>query len=164
LRILRFARTSRCAIVASGTMNARAISAVVRPVSVRNVSATRASNASAGWQQVKTSRSRSSAISSGGSSPTGSAASSRSLAAPTFSRRNRSTARLRAVVVSHAPGLRGTPSTAHRVMAVANASCAHSSARSQSPVSPISVATTWPHSSRNAAATAAVGSITPRSA
>ena len=58
--ILRLARTSRWAIVGSGTRNARAISAVVRPPSVRSVSATCASVASAGWQQVKISSSRSS--------------------------------------------------------------------------------------------------------
>ena len=51
-RIFRFARTSRCAIVASGTRNARAISSVVSPPSVRSVSATCASSASAGWQHV----------------------------------------------------------------------------------------------------------------
>ena len=43
-RILRFARTSRCAIVAAGTRNARAISSVSRPPSVRSVSATCASS------------------------------------------------------------------------------------------------------------------------
>ncbi len=58
--ILRLARTSRCAIVGSLTRNARAISPVVRPPSVRSVSATRAGIASAGWQHVKISRSRSS--------------------------------------------------------------------------------------------------------
>ena len=58
--ILRLARTSRWAIVGSATRNARAISAVVRPPSVRSVSATCASTASAGWQQVKISSSRSS--------------------------------------------------------------------------------------------------------
>ena len=47
-------------MVASGTRKARAISSVVSPPSVRNVSATWASSASAGWQQVKTSSSRSS--------------------------------------------------------------------------------------------------------
>ena len=52
-RILCFARTSRLAIVASGTRNARAISSVPSPPSVRRVSATWASSASAGWQQVK---------------------------------------------------------------------------------------------------------------
>ncbi len=49
-------------MVSSLTMNARAISAVVSPASVRSVRATRASSASAGWQQVKISRSRSSAM------------------------------------------------------------------------------------------------------
>ena len=47
-------------MVASLDKNARAISAVVRPASVRSVSATRASSDSAGWQQVNISRSRSS--------------------------------------------------------------------------------------------------------
>ena len=42
----RFARTRRWAIVASGTRNARAISAVVRPHRLRSVSATWASRAS----------------------------------------------------------------------------------------------------------------------
>ena len=41
--ILRFARTSRCAIVDSDTRRARAISLVVRPPRVRRVRATRAS-------------------------------------------------------------------------------------------------------------------------
>ena len=50
-------------MVGSVTRNARAISAVVSPASVRSVSATRASSGSAGWQQVKISRSRSSAMS-----------------------------------------------------------------------------------------------------
>ncbi len=59
-RILPLARTRRCAIVGSGTRNARAISAVVSPPSRRRVSATWAELPSAGWQQVKISRSRSS--------------------------------------------------------------------------------------------------------
>ena len=50
--------------VGAGTRKARAISSVVSPQTVRSVSATCASGASAGWQQVKISRSR--------SSPTGS--------------------------------------------------------------------------------------------
>src|SRR5439155_5639088 len=61
-RILPFARTSRCAMVAVGTRNARAISSVSRPPRVRRVRATCASSASAGWQQVKMSRRRSSGI------------------------------------------------------------------------------------------------------
>ena len=48
----------------SAVRKARAISAVLSPASVRSVSATRAGNGSAGWQQVKISRSRSSGISS----------------------------------------------------------------------------------------------------
>ena len=59
-RIFAFARTSRCAIVAVGNMNAPAISSVVNPQTVRKVSATCASAASAGWQQVKIRRKRSS--------------------------------------------------------------------------------------------------------
>ena len=58
--IFCLARTSRLAIVGSLARNARAISAVVSPASVRRVSATRASSDSAGWQQVNISRSRSS--------------------------------------------------------------------------------------------------------
>lgn len=77
---LRLARTSRCAIVASGTMNARAISSVVRPPSVRSVSGTCASSASAGWQQVKMSSSRSSGIVVSG--PMGSSATGRTSTAP----------------------------------------------------------------------------------
>ena len=61
---VRLARTMRCATVGSGTRNARAISSVVRPPSRRSVSATRASVDSTGWQEVNTSRSRSSPTSS----------------------------------------------------------------------------------------------------
>ena len=60
--ILRFARTIRLPIVGSATRKARAISPVVMPPSARSVSATRAGISSAGWQQVKISRSRSSTI------------------------------------------------------------------------------------------------------
>ena len=58
--IFFLARVTRAAIVGSGTRNARAISAVVRPHTSRSVSATCASRARAGWQQVNTRRSRSS--------------------------------------------------------------------------------------------------------
>ncbi len=58
--ILRLARTIRCAIVASLVIKARAISIVVSPATARSVSATWASLESAGWQQVKINRSRSS--------------------------------------------------------------------------------------------------------
>jgi hypothetical protein len=51
--ILRRALVSRWMIAASETRKARAISAVLSPQTVRRVSATCASVASAGWQQVK---------------------------------------------------------------------------------------------------------------
>ena len=60
--IFRLALVSRFAMAGSATRNARAISAVLSPPSVRRVSATRAAGSSAGWQQVKISRSRSSGI------------------------------------------------------------------------------------------------------
>ena len=69
--ILAFARVIRCPMVVSCTRKARAISGTVSPPTMRSVSATRVSIASAGWQQVKISRSRSSSMEprgSGGSS------------------------------------------------------------------------------------------------
>ena len=57
-----FARTMRCCMVATGTRNMRAISSVLRPPTMRSVSATCASRERTGWQAVKTSRSRSSSI------------------------------------------------------------------------------------------------------
>jgi hypothetical protein len=51
-------------MVASGTRKARATSAVDSPARYRRVIATRVSGASAGWQQVKNSRSRSSQMTS----------------------------------------------------------------------------------------------------
>jgi hypothetical protein len=134
------------------------------PHSVRRASATWASNASAGWQQVNISRSRSSGTSGSGSARSDggqSMATSRSFAAPTAFRRNRSMARLRAAVVSQAPGRRGIPSRGQVCAASANASPAHSSARSQSPVTLIMVATSCPHSSRNDSASAAATSTAP---
>ena len=123
--ILRFARTIRLPIVGSATRNARAISPVVRPPSARSVSATRAGISSAGWQQVKISRSRSSTIvlsssmvgSSCWASRRVSSASRSARSATDRSRRRRSIARRRAAVVIHAPGLAGTPSRRHAVTA-----------------------------------------------
>ena len=152
--ILRLARTSRWAIVASPTRNARAISGVDRPPSVRNVSATCASVANAGWQQVNSSSKRSSPIVASVMSPITSSSeeagtsSSRVLSASTRSRRMRSMARRRAVVTNHATGSDGSPSTGQRSAAIAKASCAASSARSTSPRKPISAARTRPHCSR----------------
>lgn len=53
--MLCFARLTRCAIVASGIMNAFAISAVVRRPTARNVSASCEGAESDGWQQRKSS-------------------------------------------------------------------------------------------------------------
>ncbi len=148
--ILRFARESRRFIVSSGTRKARAISSVVSPPSARNVSATCASSASDGWQQVKISSSRSSGklVSSISSSTASGTSSRRVFSASVRSRRRRSIARLRAVTVSQAPGLGGVPSRGQRSAAAANASCAASSARSKSPRKPTRLARTRPHSSR----------------
>ena len=51
--MLCLARLIRCAIVASGTRNALAISAVVRPPTARSVSAIADAGDSAGWQHMK---------------------------------------------------------------------------------------------------------------
>src|SRR5205823_12611551 len=129
------ARAIRRAIVVSCTRKARAISATVRPPSRRRVSATRASVASAGWQQVKTNLSRSSStgpVGSGGlSSYTMRAA--WCLASRCDSRRSQSIALRVAVVASQPPGLGGTPSRGHRSAAATNASAVASSATSRSP-------------------------------
>ncbi len=109
--IFFFARVRRAAIVASVARNACAMSGVATPHTSRNVSATCDSCDSAGWQQTKISRRRSSGISSGseisassGSSRSGSLVSSVVRRCIAFS------ARRRATVVSHAPGRSGTPS------------------------------------------------------
>src|ERR1700677_1610164 len=147
--ILVFARVRRRFIVSCGTRNARAISGVLRPATARSVSATCASVASAGWQQVKMSSSRSSGITvTACSAVSVGTSSSRSLVASTRSRRRRSIARLRAVVTSQAAGCSGGPTSRQRCAAIANASAAASSARSKSPKEPASAATTRPHWSR----------------
>ena len=161
--ILRLARTIRLPMVGSATRNARAISPVVMPPSARSVSATRAGISSAGWQQVKTSRSRSSTIVLSSSMDGSSCSASRRVSSASRSarsatdrlRRRRSIARRRAAVVIHAPGLAGTPSRRQTVTAASNASCTASSASWKSPTCRISVASTIARSSRNAPATAA---------
>ena len=153
---MRLARTMRCAMALSLLRKARAISAVLRPPRLRRVSATRASIASAGWQQVKISRRRSSAISpspspgtaSGSACSASSRSSAASLSRSTPSRRRRSIARLRATWVIQAPGLAGTPSRGQRSRATTKASWTASSATSKSPVTRISVATARPDSCR----------------
>ncbi len=66
--MLCFARLMRCAIVASGTRNACAISAVVRPPTARSVSAIADGGVSAGWQHMKSSASVSSCVGTGSES------------------------------------------------------------------------------------------------
>src|SRR5579859_623676 len=149
-RILALARTSRWGMVVSGTRNACAISAVVSPPSSRRVSATRAAAPSAGWQQVNISRSRSSRTgpSSSGSSWACSSAAWAYLSSRAASRRSRSMARLRAVVMIHPAGLGGSPADGHRLAASANASWTASSAVSMSPKTRVRTATARPYSSR----------------
>ena len=148
----RFARTSRCAIVGSGTRNACAICAVVSPATSRSVSATRDSAASAvaagedEREAVVGDRAHVVLLGRQRLEPCEQLrlAGERLLAAEPVD------ARLRAVVMTHAPGLRGVPSRGQRSSAVANASCTASSARSRSPRTRVRTATARPHSSRNA--------------
>ena len=105
--IFRRARVSRCTIAASDTRNPLATSAVLNPHTVRSVNATCASWDRAGWQQVNSSRSRSSSCCSTGSDTWA------SFARNAVRRRSTSTARRRAAVHNQAPGRSGTPSTGH---------------------------------------------------
>src|SRR5438445_6544913 len=163
--ILRLARARRCAIVGSATRKDLATSLVERPPSSRRVSATCASMESAGWQQVKMRRSRSSCTGPSSSSVPGSSlpgestATSLSSSCPRGSRRRRSMARLRAVVVIQPPGLGGRPSAGHLRKATANASCTASSATSMSPKTRIRAATDRPDSSRKIRPTSAPSSL-----
>ncbi len=98
-----FASRARCAARSSvpATRNARAISSVVRPPSRRSVSATRASVESTGWHAMKTSRSR--------SSPMSSSIAASNVGDRVFVRRLRSRGRARRACVS-ASSLRRTRS------------------------------------------------------
>ncbi len=136
-RSVFLALTMRCAIVASPTRKARAISSVVSPPISRSVSAARASRDSAGWQATKirlrssspTSSSIAASMSSVPASPSSSPRPiSACLSARIRSRRNPSIARRFAAAISQAPGLRGTPLRGHSASAEASASCARSSA------------------------------------
>src|SRR6478672_8466220 len=152
-RILALARTSRWAMVASGTRNARAISAVVSPPSSRSVRATWAAGDRAGWQQVNSSRSRSSRTgpSSVGSSGCRWACSSAAWAwrsSRVASRRSRSIALFRAVVMTHPGGLGGVPVRGQVRRAAANASWTASSAASMLPRTRVRTATARPYSVR----------------
>ena len=121
------ARNTRCRIVRSLTRNASAISAADRQVRLDRLSATCASIGSAGCAQANIISSRSSAMSSASGTRSGGSravclAISRSFSASTSARLARSMARFLAVVMSHAIGLPGTPSTGHRTRARAKAS------------------------------------------
>src|SRR5882757_11460864 len=159
--ILRLARTRRTAMICSVTRKDLATSLVERPPSSRRVSATWASVDRAGWQQVKMRRSRSSSTGPASSGMPGSlmlgerTATSLSSSRPRDSRRRRSMARLRAVVVIQPPGLGGRPSSGHLDAAMANASCTASSATSMSPKTRIRAATDRPDSSRKIRPTSA---------
>ena len=113
---------------------------VVSPPSSRSVSATRASVGSTGWQAMKTRPSRSSPIvvverGRRGPGPAARRARASRRAACVLARRasarrrSWSIARCLAVVMSHAPGLSGTPVAGQRSSAATSASCARSSAR-----------------------------------
>ena len=125
------ARPMRLAMVASGTRNARAISAVVSPPTARSVSASWEGTGSTGWQHIS-SRARE-------SSCPGGAWSDGSRAATAASRRRRArtlrhsstTARL-AAVTSHDRGLLGTPSVGQCFAAATRASWTASSQTAKS--------------------------------
>ncbi len=168
--LVRFflARTIRWATVDSETRNARAISSVLRPPSIRSVSAMRASVESTGWHAVKTSRSRSSPMSSSSAvSRSGSVSSwtssswpsSSCLRSSTLLRRMWSTARFFAVAISQAPGLSGTPVSGHRSSAATRASCASSSASPTSRTTRATPAITRADSIRQTASIARCASV-----
>ncbi len=107
----------RCAIVASGTRNARAISAVVRPPTARSVSATCDAGESAGWQQRNSSVERVVLLDRRLVAGAGATPARRTWAAAVSSRRRRacslrssSVSRRDATVISQPRGFSGTPS------------------------------------------------------
>src|SRR5215510_1419521 len=147
LTTLRLARTMRCARVCSLTRKARAICGVVRPITARRVRASRASGASAGWQQAKSSAIRSSVP------PRSTDGSTRAASASCRPRRRiRSRALRCAAVVSQAAGRSGAPSRRQAVRASTTAPCTASSAMSKSRKRRYRAATRRPDSSRSVAA------------
>ncbi len=139
-RMLCLARVIRRVMVASGTRNARAISAVVRPPTARRVSAICEAGDSAGWQHMNSrisvssvsaaERSAAGTTSSSGSSRRATVSSRRRRAA---SARSRSVSRRDATVTSQPRGLSGTPCSGHCSEAASSASCTASSAASKWP-------------------------------
>src|SRR5216684_1567217 len=132
LLMLCLARLMRWAIVASGTRNAFAISAVVRPPTARSVRASCEGTDREGWQHRK----RSVRVSSCAASP--SAGSSMAVAISSrrrraLSLRHASTRRREATVMSHDRGLSGAPVLGHWSVAASKASCTASSQASNCP-------------------------------
>ena len=163
--IFFFARTRRCAIVGSGTRNARAISGVWRPPRSRSVSATWALCPSAGWQHMKIRPSLSSLH--GSLIPPllvgVDCGEIERLHLPSWreaSRRNRSIARFLAVVTIQPAGFGGTPVSGQRSDATRNASWTASSATSMSPKRRTRVAIAWPDSSRKTCSTVSAAADT----
>src|SRR4051795_6317130 len=154
-RRVRLARLIRCAIVASGTKKASAISRVVRPPTARSVSATWEAGASSGWQQQKSRKRVSSPSSVATDRGSAYVVSSRRCLAAWL--RRASTSRRVATVVSQARGSRGGCSGQTR-SASSRASCSASSATSKS--SPLR---TRPASTRGTRARSAPSSSRPRS-
>ena len=145
----------RCASVRGEVRKAFAISSVVNPHTSRKVSATCASGARDGWQQVNIRRSRSSSRLSSSSDDSAELdcasryRTSSSCDASNLARRRRvSMALNRAVEINHGRGLPGTPLLGHTLSAAAKASCIASSARSKSPSKRIRVARIRPESTR----------------
>ena len=183
-RILRFARTSRWAMVGSGIRNEAAISAVGSPHTERSVSGTRTAGSRAGWQQARIRPSLSSAVDAGSPAPgshpgamsAGHAAPARpaapaaaqpsapscmaaaSFSARRLSRRSRSVALCRATPASQARGWSGTPPAGHWARAAAQASCTASSAISRSPTWRATIATAAHQWARK---TSSYGSLSP---
>ncbi len=121
----------RWATVASGTRNARAISAVPNPPTARNVSATWETGVSAGWQHSssRVSVSSTAGTCSGSGGTRAATTSSRRLRADSL--RHSSVSRRDATVISHPLGLSGTPSAGHWTDAASNASWTASSQESK---------------------------------
>src|SRR3954469_2897764 len=161
--MLFFARLIRGAIVASGTMNARAISPVVRPPTARSVSATCDAGVTAGWQHRNSSVNVSSASGAASTSAPGATSSSGPAIAATLSSRRRRALSLRnwsvsrrvATVINHPRGFAGTPPTGHCVAAASNASCTASSHRSNCPYRRTRKPSTCGASSRSTSSTCA---------
>ena len=96
-RIRALARTMRWATVGPPVRKARAISSVVRPHTSRSAIATCASGGSAGWQQMNSSRSRSSWMSSSSVLPRASSWSSSRAASSPSAASNRARRRRRSI-------------------------------------------------------------------